>query len=98
MTISEIVRQGFHYARTCRWLWLFGFFVGLASGGSGGGSRGDGRGGGGGLITFLTLSPAEMALIAGVVLAMATVVFALRFVGEGALIEGIVRARQGGTM
>ena len=33
MTIREIVRQGFYYARTCRSLWLFGFFVGIASGG-----------------------------------------------------------------
>jgi len=37
MTISEIVGQGPHYARTCKSLWLFGFFVGMASGGSSGG-------------------------------------------------------------
>ena len=36
MTIGEIIEQGFHYARTCRSLWLFGFFVGIASGGSNG--------------------------------------------------------------
>jgi hypothetical protein len=65
MTIREIVRQGLYYARTCRSLWLFGFFVGIASGG---GSHGGGNPGGHG------------------------------HVGEGALIEGIVRARQGGTM
>ena len=46
MTISEIVRQGLHYARTCKSLWLFGFFVGMAGGGSGGGSGGGGNGGG----------------------------------------------------
>ena len=34
MTIGEIVRQGLYYARTCRSLWLFGFFVGIASGGT----------------------------------------------------------------
>ena len=45
MTISEIIRQGLHYARTCKSLWLFGFFVGIASGG---GSAGGGAGGGGG--------------------------------------------------
>jgi len=32
MTIREIIRQGLHYARTCKSLWLFGFFVGIASG------------------------------------------------------------------
>jgi hypothetical protein len=47
MTISEITRQGLHYARTCKSLWLFGFFVGMASGGSSGGAGGgDGAGGG----------------------------------------------------
>ena len=34
MTIAEIVGQGFHYALTSRSLWLFGFFVGIASGGN----------------------------------------------------------------
>ncbi len=37
MTIGEIIRQGLYYARTCKSLWLFGFFVGIASGGSSGG-------------------------------------------------------------
>ena len=46
MTIREIVGEGFHYARTCRSLWLFGFFVGIASGGSNGGGGGGGGGGG----------------------------------------------------
>ena len=40
MTIREIIGQGFYYARTCRSLWLFGFFVGIASGGSNGGGGG----------------------------------------------------------
>ena len=43
MTIGEIIGQGIHYARTCKSLWLFGFFVGMASGG---GSAGNGGGGG----------------------------------------------------
>ena len=46
MTISEIIRQGLHYARTCKSLWLFGFFVGIASGGGGGGGAGGGDGSG----------------------------------------------------
>jgi hypothetical protein len=105
MTIGEIVRQGFYYARTCRWLWLFGFFVAIASGGSSGGAGG-GNGSGvsiglggisytGGLPNF---SVTEIALIALVFITAVAAVTALRFVGEGALIEGIVRARQGGTM
>ncbi len=100
MTIGEIVRQGLYYARTCRSLWLFGFFVGLANGGSSGG--GGGRGGhagsaasGGGLPD---LSGTPLALIALVILVTAAAAFVLRFVGEGALIEGIVRTRRGGVM
>jgi hypothetical protein len=90
MTIGEIVRQGFHYTRTGKSLWLFGFFVGIASGGSNGGGGGNGGG--------LAFSPTQFAVIAAVLLAAVAVVTVMRFVGEGALIEGIVRARQGGVM
>ena len=45
MTIGEMLKQGFHYARTCKSLWLFGFFLGLTSGGSSSGGGG-GQGGG----------------------------------------------------
>jgi hypothetical protein len=103
MTISEIVRQGFYYARTCRSLWLFGFFVGIASGGSSGG--GGGRDGGvsigtGGVSVSgpLDFSAREIALIVLVILVAGAIVFVMRFVGEGALIEGVVRTRKGGTM
>jgi len=101
MTIREIVRQGLYYARTCRSLWLFGFFVGIASGGSngGGGAGGNGHAGaaaaGGGLVH---LSVAEIALIAIVIILAVAAVTVMRFVSEGALIEGVVRARQGGAM
>jgi hypothetical protein len=94
MTIGEIVRQAFHYARSCRSLWLFGFFVGLA----GGGSSGGGNGGGGNFGGFPDLS---MTTIAVIVIAMIVAIIAaniMRFVGEGALIEGVVRARKGGAM
>jgi hypothetical protein len=99
MTIGEIVRQGLHYARTCKSLWLFGFFVGLASGGpvrvtftERSGSSGGGAGG------LLDLSVTELAPIAVVILLAIVVVTVMRFVGEGAVIEGVVRARQGRTM
>ena len=102
MTIGELIRQGFYYARTCRSLWLFGFFVGIASGGSnGGGSRPGGAGPGGvGPVMggFWEITPTRIALILGVILVTIVVVTVMRFVGEGALIEGVVRARHGGTM
>ena len=98
MTIGEIVKQGLYYARTCKSLWLFGFFVGIASGGSNGGGSGDGGGSAaGGGIPF-GLSVTRIALIIGLIILAVVVAFVMRFVSEGALIEGIVRARQGGTM
>jgi hypothetical protein len=103
MTIREIVGQGFYYARTCRSLWLFGFFVGLASGGSngGGGGGGDGSAGAGGLavsglLSFFTTEAAVAAV--AFVLVIVAAGFLMRFLSEGALIEGIIRARQGGAM
>lgn len=93
MTISEIVREGFHYARTCKSLWVFGFFVGIASGGSGGGGGG-GRGGGGGL----SLSAVEMVPLLIVACVVVLAITMMRFISEGALIEGVMRARHGGAM
>jgi hypothetical protein len=104
MTISESIRQGLYYARTCKSLWLFGFFVGIASGGgSSGGSGGAGNGGGAdslaaGIGSIFGLSVTEIALIGVVAILALVAAIVMRFVGEGALIEGVVRARQGGTM
>jgi hypothetical protein len=101
MTIREIVRQGFYYARTCRSLWLFGFFVGLTSGGANGGGRAGGNGHAGGAaagVGLPDLSVTEIALIASMIIVAVAAFIVMRFVGEGALIEGIVRVRQGGTM
>jgi hypothetical protein len=107
MTIREIVGEGLHYARTCRSLWLFGFFVGIWSGGSNGGSGGAGGDGsaggaavaGGAAAIGGLLEPSTGLLpIVVVILLAAAAGLVLRFVGEGALIEGIVRARQGGTL
>jgi len=106
MTITEITRQGLHYARTCKSLWLFGFFVGMASGGSSGGGAG-GKGGGAsvgiggvsvGVGDPLGLSVTEIAPIVVVIILAVGAALVMRFVGEGALIEGVVRARRGGTM
>jgi len=103
MTLREIVRQGLYYARTCRSLWLFGFFVGI--GGSSpvtytvrSGAGGDGDAGGAAAGALLDLSVAEVTLIAIVIVLAVAAVVVMRFVGEGALIVGVVRTRQGGTM
>ena len=105
MTIGETIRQGFHYARTCRSLWLFGFFVGIASGGSSGGGSGGGAGTGGGagaagfpFATSIADVPPVLFTIVGVVVVMALAAMLLHFISAGALIEGIVKARQGGRM
>jgi hypothetical protein len=102
MTIREIVGQAFYYAGTCRSLWVFGFFVGLASGGSNGSGGGGGDGGAGGGFAFgglLSFFATEIAVaVVGFLVAMAVAGFVMRFLSEGALIEGIVRARQGGAM
>ena len=108
MTIREIVGEGLHYARTCRSLWLFGFFVGVGSAGGsngGGGTGSDGGAGGAAAIggaavigRLLEPSVTSVALIASVIIGAIVAGIVLRFVGEGALIEGIVRARQGDAM
>jgi hypothetical protein len=105
MTIREIVSEALYYARTCRSLWLFGFFVGIASGGSnGGGSGGGGHDGVAGAAVVAANGSqlglpvtAVTAIVLGILLVIAAG-FLLRFIGEGALIEGVVKARQGGTM
>ena len=110
MTISEITRKGSITPAPVRSLWLFGFFVGMASGGSsagGGGGSGNGGGSGwslgaGGVAVGINgpfgLSVTEIAPIVVVIILAVGATLLLRFVGEGALIEGVVRARQGGTM
>ena len=92
MTITEIVRQGLYYARTCKSLWLFGFFVGMASGGSSGGGGGQGNGGG------ASFSLALLAPLAAVAVVAVLALIVMRFISEGALIEGVARTRKGGAM
>jgi hypothetical protein len=98
MTIGEIVRQGFHYAWTCRSLWLFGFVVGAASGGSSGSGGGGGDGGADGAAAAglgAMLSIPHLAAIAMAVFLLIVAAIVMRFVSEGALIEGIARTREG---
>lgn len=113
MTIVELIKQGLYYARTCKSLWLFGFVVGIASGGSNGGGGGGGHDDAGGAAGvagvaaaagaaaaggFMNLSTAQIAALAIVCLVIIAAAIIMRFVAEGALIEGVVRARQGGNM
>jgi len=100
MTIGEITRQGLHYARTCKSLWLFGFFVGMASLDIRytWGNRGPSAGGGGGAGDPLGLSVTEIAPIAIAIVLAVVALVVMRFVSEGALIEGVARARKGGTL
>jgi hypothetical protein len=105
MTIVDIVKQAFQFALTRRSLWLFGFFVGIASGGSSNGGGGGGGNGsaagaaagaaGAGLLTFFA---ANVVLIVSLVLAAIVAGVVMRYVGEAALIEGVVRARRGTDM
>ncbi len=101
MTILEIVKEGLHHARNRRSLWLFGFFVGVWSGGSNGGGNDSGGGdaiGGVAAAGLLASSGTLLASIAVVLVAVSLTFLVLRFVGESALIEGVVRARRGGSM
>ncbi len=99
MTIGELIRQGLYYARTCKSLWLFGFLVAITSGGSSGGGRGSdaGAGAAAGGWPFDLTGPA-IALLLAVVVVLAIGAFVLHYLSEGALIEGIAKARQGGAM
>jgi hypothetical protein len=101
MTIAQIVKEGLLFARTHRSLWLFGFFVGIWTGGSNGGANDSGGGGAIGsaaAVGVLAASGSLMASVAVLLVAVTAAFLVMRFVGEGALIEGVVRARQGGAM
>jgi hypothetical protein len=109
MTIGEMLKQAFHYARTCKSLWLFGFVVGITSGGSSSGGPGGQDGGvsigaggvamgSGGWGLPFGFSPATIGTIVAAILLMVIVGAVMRLVSEGALIEGVARARQGGAM
>jgi len=88
MSIVEIVKQSLQIARTHKSLWLFAFIVGLGRGGSGGGGGGGGGTGGGGAPGL------SVAAVVAVVLIAAVVGVVVRLVSEGALIEGVSRARR----
>jgi hypothetical protein len=84
MRISAIVTDALRVAVKARRLWLFGFFVGLGSAG----------GGGTGGFNPVSGEPRDLSLlllIALVIVVIAVAVFVMRFLSEGALIEGVKR-------
>ncbi len=113
MTVREIVEQSVRTTLASRSLWLFGFFVGLWSGGggSGGGAGGSSHGAAGAVpavrpevVHSLTNwgAPFEvpfttLAIVAAIA-GLGLLLVYLRLIGEGALIEGVTRQRRGGTM
>jgi hypothetical protein len=98
MTIREIVVQGIHSTRACTSLWVFGFVVGAASASSNGGGKGNEAGAGAAGLAFVALRDLPWAAIAAAAAVLVIGAVILRYVSEGALIEGVVRSRQGGSM
>lgn len=104
MTIRDVVKQSLHYAWSCKSLWIFGFVVGLATGGSSssGGSGGGSTQGGGLAGLPLALIMADLrVLIVPIVLAVVVVgllAFLVHFISEAALIVGVERARHGSPL
>lgn len=88
MDIIPIAKEALSTAWNHKYLWLFGFFVAGASGG-GGGQGGAPTAGGAGVVPDWVF----VLLAGGVVLGLAALV--MYVISEGALIEGVVRVRQG---
>lgn len=91
MRISELMKEGLRIARERRSLWLFGFFVGLATANQDGGGGGDGAPVGApgldpGLGVLLLIGALAILVIGGIV---------MYFISQGALIEGVRRVRLG---
>jgi hypothetical protein len=108
MNYGDLIRDAIRITRHNRYLWFFGFFVGLGTGGSGG------TGGGGGGGDFDEQSSAELAsvstvalqqgpldnalLIVGVIvlaLLIFLVFFALYVVSQGGLTESVAAIERG---
>ena len=110
MNYGDLIRDAIRVTWHNRYLWFFGFFVGLGSGGGGGGSGGTGGGGG----DFDEQSSAEIASISPlaaqqgvfesallivalvvVVLVIFLVFFALYVVSQGGLTESVAAMERG---
>jgi hypothetical protein len=93
--VFEIVKEALRIARTHKSLWLFGFLVGL-----GGGFNFGGGGGPSPAPPGVPTPPAPgtvlVIVLGGIAVIVAFVV--LKFLGTGALIEGVTRARRNGHL
>jgi hypothetical protein len=109
MNYGDLIRDAIRITQHNRYLWFFGFFVGLGSGGSGGGGGGGGGGG-----DFDEQNSAEIASVAAfaaqrgpfdnVLLIVALVVvvflillvfFALYVISQGGLTESVASMERG---
>jgi hypothetical protein len=92
LSIVDTIKQGLQIARRHRSLWLFAFFVGLTgninvSSNGGGGAQAAGHGPG---------LPVPVIVACGVIVIVAMVI--MKFVSEGALIEGVTRAHRNASL
>ncbi len=88
MDIIRIAKEALSTAWNHKYLWLFGFFVAGASGG-GGGQGGAPTAGGAGVVPDWVF----LLLAGGAVLGL--VALTMYIISEGALIEGVVKVREG---
>lgn len=109
MDYWALIKDAFGLTWRNKYLWFFGFFVGLGSGGGGGGG-GTGGGGDGGFDqqgsaeiasvsgVALQTGPAEWLLILGLVvvgLVLFLVLFALYLISQGGLTESVAAVERG---
>ncbi len=99
MSIFAIIREALRIGRAHKSLWLFGFLVGFGAGGGGGGSSGFlGAEQANAPVPAAAPDPGAVALVLLVVLGVAVAFVILKFLGTGALIEGVRCVRRNGSM
>ncbi|HEU4486624.1 MAG TPA: hypothetical protein VFR96_14150 [Povalibacter sp.] len=90
MNILEMIKEGLRMARAARTLWLYGFFVGLASAASSSNGPVPGAPATSAQSLGFSGAPELLALIMVILVAAGAFMY---FVSEGALIEGVRRIR-----
>jgi hypothetical protein len=89
MSIFAIIKEALRIARTYKSLWVFGFLAGAGIGFNNGGGGGDQAG----VPAAAAANPGVVALVVVVGIAVVIGLVILKFVSNGALIEGVKRAR-----
>lgn len=93
MSIFNVVGEGLRLSVKSKSLWIFGFFLGLGSSGSGGGASV-----GSAPSSSVTGDGSDLLLIAILVLGVVVAGLLMRFLSEGAVIEGVRRATDGDAL